>query len=61
MIPDLPTRARRATVGTRGGIAREEGRGMRALETIGFSLVVIIFTVGLLLFLMGGPSYRRKD
>jgi hypothetical protein len=33
---------------------------MRALETIGFSLVVIAFAIGLLLFMMGGPNYRRK-
>jgi len=33
---------------------------MRALETIGFSLGVIAFTVGLLLFLIGGPNYRRN-
>ncbi len=33
---------------------------MRALETIGFSLAVIAITVGLVLFLMGGPTYRRK-
>lgn len=35
------------------------GPGMRALETIGFSLGVIAFTVALLLFLMGGPNYRH--
>jgi hypothetical protein len=34
---------------------------MRALETIGFSLLVIAFSVGLLLFMMGGPHYRHKD
>lgn len=34
---------------------------MRALETIGFSLAVIIITVGLLLFLMGGPHYGHKE
>lgn len=33
---------------------------MRALETIAFSLGVMAFTVGLLLFLMGGPTYRRN-
>ncbi len=32
---------------------------MRALETIGFSLAVIIIVVALLLFLMGGPNYPR--
>jgi len=32
---------------------------MRALETIGFTLGVIIFAVGLLFFLMGGPTWRR--
>jgi hypothetical protein len=32
---------------------------MRALETIGFCLGVFAFTIGLLLFLMGGPNYRR--
>lgn len=32
---------------------------MRALETIGFSLGVIFFAVGLLLFMMGGPNYPR--
>lgn len=31
---------------------------MRALETIGFSLVVIAFCVGTLLVLMGGPHYH---
>lgn len=34
---------------------------MRALETIGFSLVVIAFSVATLLFMMGGPNYHRKD
>lgn len=34
---------------------------MRALETIGFSLLVIAISVGLLLFCMGGPHYRHKD
>ncbi|CAG6396735.1 conserved hypothetical protein [Actinacidiphila cocklensis] len=34
---------------------------MRALETIGFSLVVIAFSVATLVFMMGGPKYRRKD
>ena len=33
---------------------------MRALETIGYSLLVIAIMVGLLLFLMGGPTYRNK-
>ena len=33
---------------------------MRALETIGFSLGVMAFTVALLLFLMGGPNYRHR-
>jgi hypothetical protein len=32
---------------------------MRALETIGFSLLVIAFTVATLVFMMGGPNYRR--
>lgn len=32
---------------------------MRALETIGFSLLVIAFTVGTLLFMMGGLNYRH--
>lgn len=32
---------------------------MMALATIGFSLGVMAFTVGLLLFLVGGPHYRR--
>jgi hypothetical protein len=31
---------------------------MRALETIGYSLLVIAIVVGLLLFLIGGPGYR---
>jgi hypothetical protein len=34
---------------------------MRALETIGTALVIMAFSVGLLLFLIGGTSYRRKD
>jgi hypothetical protein len=33
---------------------------MRALETIGFSLGVIIISVALLLFMMGGPNYPRR-
>jgi uncharacterized membrane protein (DUF441 family) len=32
---------------------------MTALETIGFSLGVIIFTVGLLFFMIGGPTSRK--
>lgn len=32
---------------------------MMALATIGFILGVMAFTVGLLLFLVGGPHYRR--
>lgn len=31
---------------------------MVVLEIIGYSLLVIAFWVGLLLFLMGGPHYR---
>ncbi|MFJ2953508.1 hypothetical protein [Streptomyces sp. NPDC087270] len=31
---------------------------MRALETIGFSLVVIAFAIGTLVVLMGGPNYH---
>jgi hypothetical protein len=34
---------------------------MRAVEVIGFSLGVIAIVVALLLFLMGGPAYRRKN
>src|SRR5690349_13780177 len=33
---------------------------MIALETIGFSLVVIAFVAATVLFLMGGPNYRRR-
>ncbi|SEG83428.1 hypothetical protein SAMN05216223_11476 [Actinacidiphila yanglinensis] len=33
---------------------------MRALETIGFSLLVIAICIGTLLFLMGGTHYQRK-
>jgi hypothetical protein len=32
---------------------------MMALATIGFILGVMAFTVGLLLFMVGGPNYRR--
>jgi hypothetical protein len=44
----------------RAGRASDGGSAMRALETIGLSLVVIIFTVGLLLHLIGGTHYQRK-
>ena len=33
---------------------------MIALETIGFALVVIAFVAAAVLFLMGGPNYRRR-
>lgn len=33
---------------------------MRALETIGFSLVVIAFWVGTLAVFIYGPGYHRK-
>ena len=33
---------------------------MMALATIGFCLGVMAFTVGLVLFLMGGPTYRKN-
>lgn len=36
------------------------GPRMMALATIGFILGVCAFTVGLLLFMIGGPSYRRR-
>ncbi len=47
--------------GTESPSESEEDVGMRALETIGFSLLVIAISVGLLLFCMGGPHYRHKD
>jgi hypothetical protein len=34
---------------------------MRALETIGYSLLVIIFSLAVLFFMMGGPTYRDRD
>ena len=33
---------------------------MVVLEIIGYSLLVMAFCVGLLLFLMGGPHYRDR-
>lgn len=34
---------------------------MRALETIGFSLAVIVIFAGTLLFLIGGLNYRHRE
>jgi hypothetical protein len=33
---------------------------MIALAAIGFVVVVIIFTIGVLFFLIGGPTYSRE-
>jgi hypothetical protein len=37
-----------------------EETSMIALAVIGFVVVVIIFTIGVLLFLIGGPTYSRE-
>ncbi|GHJ41758.1 hypothetical protein [Streptomyces sp. TS71-3] len=34
---------------------------MTALETVGYSLGVIAFVAAALLFMMGGPAYRRPS
>lgn len=53
----------RATVTWEDVRARRPGEdlAMRALETIGFSLVVIAFSVATLLFMMGGLKYHREE
>lgn len=33
---------------------------MKALETIGFSLAVIVIWVALLFFMIGGPNYPKR-
>ncbi len=33
---------------------------MKVLEAVGFSLAVIAIVVALILFMMGGPTYRKR-